>query len=33
MTLTEIMAEKIIHGLSKRLKEVNDIMGTYSDGQ
>ena len=30
--MTEIMAEKIIHGLQERLKEVNDIIDTCSDG-
>ena len=29
--MTDIMTEKIIHGLSKRLKEVNDIISTFSD--
>ena len=33
MTMTEIMEEKIIHSLPKRLKEVNDIIGTCSGAQ
>ena len=33
MTMTEIMAEKMIHSLPKRLKEVNDIIGTRSGAQ
>ena len=27
------MTEQMIHRLPKRLKKVNDIIGTYSDGQ
>ena len=33
MTMTEIMEEKMIRSLPKRLKEVNDIMGTCSGAQ
>lgn len=33
MTMTEIMAEKMIHSLPKRLKEVNDIIGTCFGAQ
>lgn len=31
--MTEIIAEKMIHSLPKRLKEVNDIIGTCSGAQ
>ena len=31
--MTEMMAEKIIHCLPKRMKEVNDIIGTCSGAQ
>lgn len=32
MTMTEIMVEKMIHSLPERLKEVNDITETCSEG-
>lgn len=32
MTIIEIMEEKMIHSLLERLKDVNSILGTSTDG-